>query len=106
MSNFQQNFQVNAQKMCKNKLALFCMFLFITFIVSTIIYYSKLFKNEHSNENSNENSLKETPNEIALRCVVPGAVISICVVLVLYFAEFPVKKEPLLKFGFYDDNYE
>lgn len=89
------SFQQKAQNMCKNKLALLVMFLFITFVLSAIIYYSKLFKKCETPEK------KETNVEIATRCVLPGAVIALMIVLVLFFADFP-KKEPLVSFGFYD----
>ena len=96
-----ESFQQKAQKMCKNKLALLCLFVFITFVLSTIIYYSKIFdKNPDKNPENNPNK-NETNTEIAIRCVIPGMALALLVVLVLFFADFP-KKEPLVSFGFYD----
>lgn len=85
------SFSQKVQNMCKNKLVLLVMFMFITAVISGILVYVK------------PKEPTETNNEVIIRCVFPSSIISLMVILVLFFAEFPKKDYPLLKEGFFDD---
>ena len=83
---------MNIAKLCKNKLALFLLFLVILCVVMLLMYYTK----------KEEERKKEGTKEICTRCFLPGFVAATFFVSILYFLNFSNKKEVLLEEDFWD----